>query len=72
MQDRRDDDINFVESLANNSNQNKNKVALFGCASTDDIQTEFSAADLKRPVYGKKKKKKKKSKKKKEMEDKSK
>ena len=37
-----------------------------------DVKTEFSAADLKRPVYGKKKKKKKKSKKKKEMEDKSK
>ena len=72
LQDRSDDDINVAERLANNSNQNKNKVALFGCVSTDDIQTEFSAADLKRPVYGKKKKKKKKSKKKKEMEDKSK
>jgi hypothetical protein len=42
------------------SNQTKNKVLLMGCININDAKSEFSAADLRRPIYGRKKKKKKK------------
>jgi len=45
-----------------NSNQTRNKVLLMGCINIDDAKTEFSAANLRRPTYGRKKKKKKKKK----------
>ena len=45
-----------------NSNKTKSKVLLMGCINIDDVKTEFSAADVRRPMYGRKKKKKKKKK----------
>jgi hypothetical protein len=44
------------------SNQTKNKILLMGCINVNDAKSEFSAADLRRPIYGRKKKKKKKAK----------
>lgn len=50
------------ENSFRKSNENKNRVLLMGCTNVDNARTEFSAADLRRPEYGRKKKKKKKKK----------
>ena len=55
-----------IESRANSiprkATTTKRKVLLMGCNNIGDTKTKFSAADLRRPEYGKKKKKKKKKK----------
>ncbi len=49
-------------SIPRKANGTKRKVLLMGCNNIGGAKTKFSAADLRRPEYGKKKKKKKKKK----------
>ena len=53
----------FANVSSRENNQNTQKILLMGRNNIDNTKTEFSAADLRRPEYGKKKKKKKKKKK---------
>ena len=50
----------FPTNAVKNGNQTKNKISLMGLNNIDTAKTEFSAAGLHFPTYGKKKKKKRK------------